>query len=199
MASESTGFITDKEFSMDAQNAQLTCSDPGLPPRTGWMRGVEKAADACLSVSMYILYPAILVVICLDVFGRNFFGTPLSWAIEGSGLFLIGAIFLAVPRVELDNCHILLDILYARYPHRAARVCDLMTRLLAGLWMMAATIRSAIEIPTSFVLMESGSDFRYPFWPMRVLMTIGFLTLTLALLYNVVVAYRSLCNGGQKQ
>lgn len=184
---------------MVAQNASLTCSDPGIPPaKTGWMRGVEKNADVCLGISMYVLYPAILLVICLDVVGRNFLETPLSWAIEGSGLFLIGAIFLAVPRVELDNCHILLDILYARYTHKTARICDMATRSLACMWMTAATVRSAIEIPTSFALKESGADFRYPFWPMRVIMTIGFLTLTLALLYNVVVAYRRLRNGGPK-
>lgn len=178
------------------------CSPPReflrVPPGDGWMRGVDKAADVCLGFSMYILYPLILVVICTDVIGRNFFETPLSWAIEGSGLFLIGAIFLAVPRVELDKSHILLDILYAVYPRKVQLICDLSTRALAFLWMLAATIRSSFEIPTAYMLNESGSDFRYPFWPMRVLMTIGFLVLTLALLYNVVDAYKQLRNGGQK-
>ncbi len=178
------------------------CSPPPellrVPAEAGWMRGVDKAADVCLGFSMYILYPAILLVICTDVIGRNFFETPLSWAIEGSGLFLIGAIFLAVPRVELDKSHILLDIVYAVYPPRIKLICDLLTRALAFLWMLAATIRSSFEIPTAYMLNESGSDFRYPFWPMRVLMTLGFLVLTLALLYNVVDAYKQLRKGGQK-
>lgn len=176
------------------------CSPPReflISPKTGWMRGVEKAADVSLGFSMYLLYPAILIVICTDVIGRNFFETPLSWAIEGSGLFLIGAIFLAVPKVELDKNHILLDILYDIYPKRAKLVCDLLTRLLAGLWMLAATVRSSFEIPTAYMLNESGADFRYPFWPMRVIMTIGFLVLTLSLLYNVVDAYKQLRKGGQ--
>ena len=166
--------------------------------RSGWERAISKAADICLNVSMYILYPAILIVIMIDVMGRNFFGTPLSWAIEGSGLFLIGGIFLAVPRVELDKTHILLDILYANYKERTKLICDMLTRAIACLWMAAATVRSAMEIPTAIMLNESGSDFRYPFWPMRVVMTIGFLVLTLALLYNAVSAYKHLRNGGQK-
>ena len=78
----------------------------------------DKASDYALLFSMYILYPAILIVVCVDVVGRNFFAAPLSWAIEGSGLFLIGGIFLAAPRVELDRGHILLDILYATTPAR---------------------------------------------------------------------------------
>ena len=80
----------------------------------GLWRLVSKLSDLTLAVSMYLFYPAILVVVCIDVIGRNFFATPLSWAIEGSGLFLIGGIFLAAPRVELDRTHILLDILYDR-------------------------------------------------------------------------------------
>lgn len=172
--------------------------EPEAPAKAGWMRGVDKAADVCLAVSMYILYPAILVVILIDVAGRNFFHTPLSWAIEGSGLFLIGAIFLAVPRVELDKSHILLDILYANYKEKTKLICDLLTRAIAGLWMLGATIRSSMEIPTAFMLNESGSDFRYPFWPMRVVMTIAFLMLTLALVYNVVDSYKKLRKGGRK-
>ncbi|MCL1939492.1 MAG: TRAP transporter small permease [Desulfovibrionaceae bacterium] len=167
--------------------------------KSGWMRGVDKVADGCLSVSMYVLYPAILLVICIDVIGRNFFHTPLSWAIEGSGLFLIGAIFLAVPRVELDRGHILLDILYASYPDTMKWLCDTLTRAFAFLWMVGATIRSAMEIPTAYLLNESGADFRYPFWPMRVIMTIGFLVLALALLSNVVDSYRHYRQGGRKK
>ena len=85
------------------------------PPPTRWMKVVDKLANFILGFSMYLFYPAILIVILIDVTGRNFFATPLSWAIESSGLFLIAGIFLAMPRVELDRGHILLDILYARY------------------------------------------------------------------------------------
>lgn len=158
-----------------------------------WMQAiVNRAADVALGVSMYLLYPAILIVILIDVVGRNFFATPLSWAIEGSGLFLIGAIFLAVPRVELDRGHILLDILYARYSEKTKHICDMLTRAIVCLWMIAATIRSGIEIHTAYVLNESGADFRYPFWPMRVIMTAAFLLLAFSLLCNVIYSYKQL-------
>lgn len=147
---------------------------------------------------MYLLYPAILVVIFIDVVGRNFFDTPLSWAIEGSGLFLIGAIFLAVPRVELDRGHVLLDILYAKYSPKRKLICDMLTRIIAGLWMLAAAIRSSMEIPTAYLLNESGADFRYPFWPMRVVMSIAFFVIALTMIYNVVDTYKQLHSEGEK-
>lgn len=167
------------------------------PPPTRWMKVVDKLANFILGFSMYLFYPAILIVILIDVTGRNFFATPLSWAIEGSGLFLIAGIFLAVPRVELDRGHILLDILYARYSKKAQLICDMLTRSLCFLWMLAATIRSSIEIRTSYLMQESGTDFRAPFWPMRVIMTLGFLILALALLSNAIDCYRKLRAGGK--
>lgn len=163
---------------------------------SGWVRWmhaiVNKGASAALGISIYLLYPAILVVILIDVIGRNFFATPFSWAIEGSGLFLIGAIFLAASRVELDRGHILLDILYARYSEKTKHVCDMLTRAVACVWMFAATIRSGIEIHTAYILNESGADFRYPFWPMRVIMTAAFLLLAFSLLCNVIYSYKQL-------
>ncbi len=158
---------------------------------------VDKIANCSLAVSMYLLYPAILVVVCIDVIGRNFFAAPLSWAIEGSGIFLIGAIFLAAARVELDREHILLDILYANYSRKTKLICDILTRFVAMLWMFGATWRSAIEIHTSFILDESGADFRFPFWPMRLIMTFGFLLIALALVCNIIDCIRKLRAGGE--
>ena len=167
------------------------------PPPTRLMKFVDRTASFILGFSMYLFYPAILIVILIDVTGRNFFATPLSWAFEGSGLFLIAGIFLAVPRVELDRDHILLDILYARYTRKAQLTCDMLTRLLCFVWMLATTIRSSIEIYTSYSMRESGTDFRAPFWPMRVIMTLGFLVLALALLSNAIDCYRKLRAGGR--
>lgn len=157
-----------------------------------FIKTIDKLSDWTLSISMFVLYPIILVIILIDVTGRNFFATPLSWAIEGSGIFLIGAIFLAASRVELDRGHILLDILYANYSKKAKLICDIITRFVAFLWMVGATIRSAIEIHTSFILDESGTDFRYPFWPMRVIMTVSFLLLALALIVTIIRCIREL-------
>lgn len=186
-----------KQETPSSGNSDLV-AESETPAPYAWMRWVDKAADIALTFSMYVLYPAIVIVILIDVIGRNFFATPLSWAIEGSGLFLIGAIFLAAPRVELDKGHILLDILYANYSKKTKLYCDMLTRAVACLWMMAATLRSSVEIHTAFILNESGTDFRYPFWPMRVIMTIGFLLLTLGLLSNVVSSYKQLRAGGKQ-
>lgn len=169
-----------------------TFDDSAELDKSTWMRWVNKVSDFCLGISMYILYPAILTVILIDVIGRNFFHTPLSWAIEGSGLFLVGAIFLATPRVELDRDHILLDILYSNYSRKLKLICDMLTRAVCCVWMAAATVRSSVEIHTAYTLNESGADFKYPFWPMRVVMTCAFFILTITLLCNVILCFKAL-------
>jgi TRAP-type C4-dicarboxylate transport system permease small subunit len=171
-------------------------ASPGDATETGFLdkliKILDKVTDFNLAISYWIIYPFILIVVTTDVIGRNFFSYPLSWAIEGSGLFLIGGIFLAVGKVELEHSHIMLDIIYDRYSPRMKLFADFSTRVIVTLWMGAATVRSAIEIPTAYTLMESGADFRYPFWPMRAIMTFGFLTLTFCLLYNTLLAYKKL-------
>ena len=177
-------------------------ASPGDAPETSFLDKVgkilDKVADVNLAITYWIIYPFILVVITVDVIGRNFFNSPLSWAIEGSGLFLIGGIFLALSKVELENSHIMLDIVYASYPRKMKLFADFSTKIIVALWMAAATIRSAMEIPTAYNLMESGADFRYPFWPMRVVMTFGFFSVTLCLLYNTLKACRQLRKEGDQ-
>ncbi|MDR0466990.1 MAG: TRAP transporter small permease [Deltaproteobacteria bacterium] len=176
---------------MAAQDAS-----PGDAPESGFLdkmgKILDKVTDVNLAVTYWVFYPFILVVVTFDVVGRNFFNFPLSWAIEGSGLFLIGCIFLAMGKVELENSHIMLDIIYDRYPRKMKLFADFSTRVLITLWMAATTVRSAIEIPTAYRLMESGADFRYPFWPMRVVMTFGFFVLTFCLLFNALNAFRKM-------
>ena len=177
-------------------------ASPSDAPETGPFdklgKILDKLADINLAVTYWIIYPFILVVITVDVVGRNFFSHPLAWAIEGSGLFLIGGIFLALGKVELEKSHIMLDIIYDRYPRKLKLFVDFSTRIIVTLWAAATTVRSAIEIPTAYTLVESGADFRYPFWPMRVIMTFAFLTLTFCLLYNTLDACRQFCKKGGK-
>jgi len=180
--------------------AQDTAPAGAVGPECGFLGKVwkilDKVTDINLAITYWVLYPFILVVITVDVVGRNFFNAPLAWATEGSGLFLIGGIFLAIGKVELESSHIMLDIIYDRYPRKMRLFVDFSTRVIVTLWMAAATVRSAIEVPTAYNLMESGADFRYPFWPMRVIMTFGFVTLTFCLLYNALNAYRQLREKG---
>lgn len=152
-------------------------------PVRAWAPGRILVAVSRLftDLSAFVAYPAITIVILIDVVGRNFFLHPLAWATEGSGLFLIMAIFLVGCNVEQTKSHIRIDLLSSSYGPRAQYVLDLFTTAFAGWWTGMMTVRSFAEIPMSITMKESGQDWLYPYWPIRVVMSVAFLVLFLYL------------------
>lgn len=144
-------------------------------------RALVTASDFFTDLSAFVAYPAITIVILIDVVGRNFFLSPLAWATEGSGLFLIMAIFLVGCTVEQSKSHIQIDLFSSKYGPRATYVLNLFTTAFAGWWTGMMTVRSFMEIPTSIAMKESGQDWLYPYWPIRVVMSVAFLVLFLYL------------------
>jgi TRAP-type C4-dicarboxylate transport system permease small subunit len=165
-----------------------------------FLRVIDKLSNLGMGVSMFLLYPGILIIIAADVIGRNFFHAPVSWAIEGSGVLLVGCIFLTAGRVELEKKHILLDVFYTDYSEIKKAICDMFTRFLAFLWTTVTSVRCYMEVQLSFRLGETGGDFKWQYWPARLAMAIGFTILTLCLMctiYDAFKRYRK-ATGGQK-
>lgn len=138
-------------------------------------------------VSAFVLYPFMVIIITVDVGGRFLFNSPLSWGTEGSGLVQIMAIFLACAAVDASDSHIRLDILYANFRPRTQTLVNLLTCVVAGIWVSMLGWRSFTEIFVSYDMLESGMDVTIPFWPIRVVMTFAFLLLGLQLLMSFFI------------
>lgn len=141
----------------------------------------------CHYFSAFILYPFMVLIITVDVGGRFLFNSPLSWGTEGSGLVQIMAIFLACAAVDASDAHIRLDILYENFKPRTQTLVNLLTCVVAGIWVGILTSRSFTEIFVSYDMLESGMDVTIPFWPIRVVMTFAFLLLALQLLMSFFI------------
>ncbi|WP_022655683.1 TRAP transporter small permease subunit [uncultured Desulfovibrio sp.] len=149
-------------------------------------------------ISSFVLYPAMVTVITVDVTGRFLFNSPLSWGTEGSGLIQIMAIFLVCASVESTDAHIQLDILYAKFSARGKCLVKLLTCVTAGIWAGMLTSRSFSEIFVSMDMLESGMDVTIPFWPIRMVMTFAFALLGLQLLMNFSINFAKLLRGGEE-
>ena len=148
-------------------------------------------------ISSFALYPAMVAVITVDVTGRFLFHSPLSWGTEGSGLIQIMAIFLACAFVESTDSHIRLDILYARFSARGKYLVNMLTCIVAGIWVSMLASRSYTEIFMSMDMLESGMDVTIPFWPIRVVMTFAFVLLGLQLLLSFFINLANMLRGGE--
>lgn len=161
-------------------------------------RPLQMLIKASHMVSSFVLYPAMVAVITIDVTGRFLFHSPLSWGTEGSGLIQIMAIFLACAFVESTDAHIQLDILYSKFSSRGKCLVKLLTCITAGIWVSMLTSRSFSEIFVSMDMLESGMDVTIPFWPIRVVMTFAFTLLGLQLLMSFFTNLVKLLRGGEE-
>ncbi len=157
---------------------------------------LQAAVKAAHMASAFILYPFMVAVITVDVTGRFLFNNPLSWGTEGSGLIQIMAIFLACAFVESTKGHIQLDILYSKFSPRTQNLVNMLSCVVAGIWVGMLGSRSFTEIFMSMDMLESGMDVTLPFWPIRVVMTFAFALLFLQLMMNFLVNLKNLLCGG---
>ena len=158
-------------------------------------KAVEALTKCSLFISSFILYPAMIAVITFDVGGRFLFNSPLSWGTEGAGLIQIMAIFLVCAFVDASDSHIRLDILYGNFSYRAKCLVNMLTSVVAGLWVYMLGSRSFSEIFMSMDMLESGMDVTIPFWPIRVVMTAAFALLGLQLLVSFFLNFAKLVRG----
>lgn len=146
---------------------------------------VKKMTHFSHLASAYLFYPAILVLIFADVCLRWMFNHPLAWSLETSCLLLVPAVLLAAGKVEMEDAHIKLDIIYPKLGTRGKYTIDLLGSACALLWSAAMTWRGAQEVVTSYQVLEGGAVTPVPYWPFRVLFLVAFLLLSLVVLNNI--------------
>ena len=67
---------------------------------------LERASSAMFGVAAFVCYPAILVIIAIDVVRRYVFNSPWTWSQEFASLMLFLALALSAPAAWLAGVHI---------------------------------------------------------------------------------------------
>ena len=75
------------------------------------------------------------------------------------------------------------------------RLVNILTCVVAGIWVYMLGSRSFTEIFVSREMLESGMDVTVPFWPIRVVMTFAFALLGLQLLASLFTNLAKLIQG----
>ncbi|MCY3755232.1 MAG: TRAP transporter small permease [Alphaproteobacteria bacterium] len=84
---------------------------PSGPRRGSWLIAFPEGASAL------VLF-ALMAMTCIDVIGRELFGTPLDGATELTQLMLGVIVFAILPSVCLREEHVSVDLLDLWYPER---------------------------------------------------------------------------------
>lgn len=116
----------------------------------------------------------IMVIVCIDVFGRAVFNAPLHSGTELSELLLVAMVFFGLAAAQQQRQNFAVDVLVRHFPERVRRGFDLFSFLVCfGLVVMLAW-PSTKQAISSFERGESGFGIvAFPVWPARTILAVG--------------------------
>lgn len=135
-------------------------------------------------LSAFVLF-ALMVMTCIDVFGRELLNAPLNGATELTQLMMGAIVFAVLPIVSLREEHITVDLLDKWFPRRLAPSRQVILNLAAG--VMMAVVCWRVWIIGEFQMeYGDGTEFlRIPLGPVSYFISILSGITSLALFINV--------------
>ncbi|MFC7402941.1 TRAP transporter small permease [Citricoccus sp. GCM10030269] len=151
---------------------------------------IETAVIAVSRVFGILASLAVVVVmlaIALDVVTRWITGASLPSMVEISESALVVSIFLGLPWAAVTGAHVSVSLLTDRLGQRAGRVVATIAWTLCSLtaaWFTWTTCSRALA-STGLNEVRMGL-VQWPLWPLRWVIAVGFLVLTLACVVNLL-------------
>ncbi len=133
-----------------------------------------------------------------DIVLRTCFNSPLPWGVEVSGLLLIVCFFSAACTCEEEKSNIALDFLSVKFSPIGKNILELVSCVAGGVWIGLLSFRNFIEVPDMIEYGETGVEFHYPLWPLRLFLAISLLLMFLRLCINALKAIKNIQCGGAK-
>jgi TRAP-type mannitol/chloroaromatic compound transport system permease small subunit len=148
-------------------------------PLLSWvLRGLDRATAGANIVGT-LLIVGLVVIICVDVVGRETIGAPLPGVPEMVSLSIVAIVFLQVPQAlkagRLTRSDGLISVLQRRRPRLAA---GLETGFdLAGIFVMAAILFAHWPTLSRAIARQefigSVGNVTFPVWPVKLAILVG--------------------------
>jgi TRAP-type C4-dicarboxylate transport system permease small subunit len=128
-------------------------------------RASMRMARELFRVGTYVMLPALVVLVTLDVVLRYVFDSPLQWARDVSGLFLLMAISAALPHAWDRSYHIRMEVVYDRFSERRRQLVDVLSAVSGIVFFGMIAVQAARYVPFMMRTGETGEDLLWPLWP----------------------------------
>lgn len=135
-------------------------------------RASASASRALFRLGSYVMLPALVVLVSTDVVLRYLFDSPLQWARDVSGLFLLMSISAAVPLAWDRSYHIRMEVVYDRLPARRRRLVDVLSAVAGIMFFGMMAVQAARYVPFMIRTGETGEDLLWPLWPYMAFMAL---------------------------
>ena len=162
-----------------------------------WFRLLQRGVDgatAALNVTGTVLIVLIMLLVNLDVAGRNFFAAPVSGVPEMVSMSIVAIVFLQIAQAfrkgRLTRTEALLGFLDRRAPK--ARYCvDLLFAVASAalVWQLyAASLPLFVKSWQRGTFEGTVGDFTAPVWPVKLIILIGCVALMIQLVMFAATA-----------
>ena len=158
-------------------------------PLKGFWGKVDKVVAAYCSVIgtlTPILVAFIVVFICVDIFCRSVFNSPINGGIEIVQCLIATAGFAAMTQTTYSDRHIRIDSLVNTLPPKVSFVVDVVMNILPlavlPIVVYASVLRTAEAITTN----EVTAIIQWPMWPFLIVMILGYFGMLLAQITVIV-------------
>lgn len=114
-----------------------------------WLNKVGRNYDrflGCLMVVACLMLVAAMLLVCLDVFMRYIFNSPIIWAMDVSGFLLVGIVSSGMGWLLKERSHVSMDFLVDRLAPRPKTVVALIMSSVATATVAVILYYGLLEI-----------------------------------------------------
>ncbi len=154
------------------------------------IRGIARTLAVLSATAIVVM----VIAITIDVFVRNTTGASLGGMIEIAETAMVTAVAFGLAWAGVNGEHVAVTLLTDRFGPKMARATNVFVWVLTAFytgWLSYSNILNSIEA-TQLGEIRFGL-VQWPMYPMRWVLTIGFISLFLVALVNI---YRSLTGSG---
>ena len=133
---------------------------------------------------------ALMFVVVIDVFGRNFFGQPLQGGVEISKILLAWILFAPLAYALARGVHVRVDIFLMRLPRRHKRIVETAITILSLGFFGLAIYTGCNYFWESISVGETmAAPIWLPLWLAKLALPLGFLLIFIQLCINLVINF----------
>jgi TRAP-type C4-dicarboxylate transport system permease small subunit len=149
---------------------------------------VLRAIDGIGETIATVLILATMAIVFADVALRHFFNSPLPWAYDLIGMYLLAGIyFLALSGSYAGHAHVGVDIIVRRLPEPFRRLSEMATSLIGTALFGAIAYAALGRAVVSFINDDRVSGLiAWPTWISSALVAVGSVLLGLRLVFRLV-------------
>lgn len=115
-----------------------------------------------------------MLTISFDVAMRYIFNAPTTWSFEVNRYMLIMVVFLGGPWTLTAGGHVSVDLLTEKMEGRRKYILDLVTSVMATVYMCMFTWESVIFTWDAWENSVRSTEYlAWPLWPVRMVLVIG--------------------------